>query len=124
MKNTLAVVRNALGFLMILVQVAGCSSPPANDLSQTTVVGEEERPVVHTVEITQMKFSPAELTVKKGDTINFVNHDFVTHDITESNKAWHSSPLATNQSWKLKARESASYYCSIHPVMKGKIVVE
>ena len=75
--------------------------------------------------ISAMKFFPAELKVKKGDKVVFVNHDLVTHDVTEeTKKAWSSSPMATNQTWVLIAMESADYFCSIHPVMKGKIIVE
>ncbi len=80
---------------------------------------------MHSVEITQMKFYPAELRVKKGDKVVFVNHDLVTHDITEeSKKVWSSSPLVTDQTWILVVTESVNYFCSIHPVMKGKIIVE
>ena len=35
------------------------------------------------VDIKQMQFQPSELTVQKGDTIIWTNHDIVAHDITE-----------------------------------------
>jgi plastocyanin len=72
-----------------------------------------------------MQFQPKELTVQKGDTIVWINRDIVAHDVTEeSGKAWHSSPLATGNSWQLVATRSANYYCSIHVVMKGKLLVQ
>jgi plastocyanin len=72
-----------------------------------------------------MQFNPAELTVHKGDTVVFVNHDMVTHDVTEeASKAWTSSMLPANESWTMEATQSANYYCSLHPVMKGKIIVQ
>ncbi len=80
-------------------------------------------PKVHTVEIIQMEFRPAVLKVRKGDTVIFVNKDIVDHDVTEIKKAWHSPPLAAGKSWKWIATKSADYYCSIHLVMKGKIIV-
>jgi plastocyanin len=49
----------------------------------------------------------------------------VTHDVTDVNgKAWIASPISSGASWSLTAQESAAYYCSFHPVMKGEIVVE
>lgn len=84
---------------------------------------EKVAPKIHTVEIIQMEFRPAVLKVRKGDTVIFVNKDMVDHDVTEVKKAWHSPPLAAGKSWKWVAKKSADYYCSIHLVMKGKIIV-
>lgn len=79
----------------------------------------------HTVEINAMQFQPSELSVQKGDTVVFLNKDMVVHDVTEEkSKAWGSSPLSPGQSFNLVASESADYYCTIHPVMKGKIIVK
>lgn len=82
-------------------------------------------PKVYIVEIKQMKFVPAEIRVHSGDKITWVNHDIVTHDVTEkTHNAWTSSPLTIGSSWSMTATQSADYYCSIHVVMKGKIVVQ
>jgi plastocyanin len=79
----------------------------------------------YTIEIKQMKFVPAELVLHKGDTVRFINHDLVPHDITEATrKAWTSAALPVDASWSLVVTESADYYCTIHPVMKGKLIVE
>lgn len=79
----------------------------------------------YTIEITQMKFVPAEITVHKGDKIKFVNHDLVTHDITDDpGKTWTSSTLPADESWSMTVTQSSNYYCTLHPTMKGKITVE
>lgn len=82
------------------------------------------RPAVHTIVIEGMKFKPAKLEVKKGDIVIFVNKDFVAHDATEVNKKWASPKLEPNDVWKTTIEKSAKYYCSIHEVMKGEIVVK
>ena len=113
-----------IAFGIILFVVLSCSLPSEESVPETSVAS-SLKPVTYSVEIKQMKFSPAELKVKKGDRIVFVNQDIVTHDITEeSTKAWSSEPMLTDQTWILVATESVNYYCSIHPVMKGKIIVE
>lgn len=81
-------------------------------------------PKTHIVEIIQMEFRPAVLKVHKGDVVIFVNKDIVDHDVTEVKKAWHSPPLATGKSWKWVAKKNADYYCSIHLIMKGQILVD
>ncbi|MBS1781108.1 MAG: cupredoxin family copper-binding protein [Bacteroidetes bacterium] len=79
----------------------------------------------YTIEIKQMKFIPAEITVHKGDKITFVNHDLVTHDITDDpGKTWTSSALPADESWSMTVTQSSNYYCTLHPTMKGKISVE
>jgi plastocyanin len=63
--------------------------------------------------------------VQKGDTVVFVNNDLVVHDITEQpDKSWTSSNLQPGQSYKIAVRSGSDYYCSIHPTMKGKLIVE
>jgi plastocyanin len=84
----------------------------------------KNKPNTYRVEIIQMQFQPALLKIHKGDTVIFINKDLVEHDVTEVNKAWHSPPLATNRSWKWVATKSADYYCSIHLIMKGQIIVD
>ncbi len=82
------------------------------------------KPKTDTVTIDQMKFIPAVVTVNKGDTVLFINNGIVGHNATEVNKAWASPTLNNGDSWKIVPDKSADYYCSIHIVMKGKIVVK
>ena len=108
--------------LFLALLMFGCTS--AGDRAGTGDAN-ATKPIKHTVEIAEMKFNPAILEVKKGDSIVFVNRDIVAHDVTEEKeKAWNSSTLSTGMSWILVADATVSYYCSIHPVMKGKINVK
>lgn len=53
-----------------------------------------------------------------------LNKDMVAHDVTEeTHKAWASGPMQTGATWKIIPTSDADYYCSIHAVMKGKIVL-
>ena len=79
----------------------------------------------HTVLIKQMKFEPTELKLHNGDTVLWINKDITDHDITEEvSKKWSSSKIPVNKSWSMVVKESADYFCSIHVVMKGKLLVE
>jgi plastocyanin len=81
-------------------------------------------PVKHIVEIKGMKFQPAELIVNSGDTVRWINRDIVSHDVTEvPEKAWASPVIPAGDSWSMVVNKSESYYCSIHVVMKGDILV-
>jgi plastocyanin len=79
----------------------------------------------HTVEIKQMKFVPAELMVEEGDTVVWVNNGITMHDVTEQQShEWSSKELPVGASWTMIAAKSAEYYCSIHVVMKGKLLIK
>lgn len=79
----------------------------------------------HIVRITQLKFVPEVVKVHKGDTIMWINDDLVEHDVTEQTlMSWTSSRLSTGSTWKMAATNSVGYYCSLHVIMKGQIVVD
>lgn len=81
-------------------------------------------PEVHTVEIKGMKFVPAEIVVKNGDVVVWVNNDMVVHTITaETTKVWTSPVIPVGKSWKITVRQNFRYFCSLHPVMKGAVQV-
>lgn len=78
----------------------------------------------NTVIIQDYKFQPAEITIRKGETITWVNRDSVAHTITGEN--FDSGRLSTGQSFKQTFSEGGNfdYRCKPHPYMTGKIVVQ
>lgn len=84
----------------------------------------ENIPKVYTVEIKGMKFVPEVLNVKKGDQVVWVNNDMVTHNVTNENGSWVSPSIPVKKTWKKTIQTNTRYYCSLHPVMKGSIVVK
>src|SRR5690242_14636955 len=84
----------------------------------------EEKYHSDTVTIHQMQFDPAILTINKGDTVVWINKDMVDHNVTEEkNKTFYSDTIKVGKSWKHPFDSSANYFCSIHPSMKGKVIV-
>jgi plastocyanin len=83
-------------------------------------------PTAHTVVIADMKFSPETLTAKPGDTIVWVNKDFFPHNARAADRAFQSPDLETNRTWRYVAGKSGtySYVCTLHPTMKGTLVVK
>ena len=46
------------------------------------------------------------------------------HNVLIPDKKWTSSEILQDGLWKMSVTQSSDYYCSIHPVMKGKIVMK
>lgn len=81
-------------------------------------------PTLHTVIIKDMVFKPSELHVKKGDTVMWINNDIVMHNIADFPKRkWTSKMLRSGKSWKKVIDTSFDYFCTIHPEMKGKVLL-
>ena len=76
------------------------------------------------ITIHDLAFSPAEVSAKVGDTIEWVNGDFVDHTATDKGGAWDVA-IAAGKSAQRKLTDTGtfSYYCKIHPNMTGTIHV-
>jgi len=78
------------------------------------------------VKIDNFTFTPPSLTVKAGTTVTWRNEDDIPHTIASSVRAFKSKALDTDDSFSFPLTEPGSYdyFCSLHPHMTGKIVVE
>jgi plastocyanin len=95
--------------------------PPDTSLVSITAY----HPKTYTVEISGMKFQPDEIIVHKGDTVVWKNNDLVVHCVTEiPGNLWTSSKISPGSSWEIAVDRSSNYFCAIHLVMKGKIIVK
>lgn len=118
--------KRSLVLSVVICTLAACNS--GSDKTQETnapAIAEAKSalPKTDTVIIEEMKFNPAELTINKGDTVLFINRDIVQHNATQIDSAWASPNLSTGDSWSIVPDKSADYFCSLHVVMKGRIVV-
>ena len=79
----------------------------------------------HTVTIDGTSYAPATITVKKGDSVTWVNKDPFPHTVTAAGK-FDSRSIAANGKWTWRATKAGdyAYICTLHPNMKGTVKVE
>jgi plastocyanin len=78
------------------------------------------------VRVDNFTFGPGTLNVPINSTVTWVNKDDLPHVIASSDGVFKSKALDTDDKYSytfIKAGTYA-YYCSIHPKMVGKIVVQ
>ena len=77
-----------------------------------------------TIQVTKLAFVPASVSAKVGDTIEWVNADFVAHTATATDKAF-DVKLAAGKSGSTVVKQAGEipYFCRFHPMMKGVIAV-
>jgi len=107
------------------------SSSPQNTSTQltnaTTNSTNKTISEVYTIEITTSGFSPKELTIKKGDIVKWINKDNLSHTITsDTGNELGSSSLISNEAYshKFNFDGTYNYHCTLHQIVKGKIIVE
>ena len=78
------------------------------------------------VRVDNFSFAPETLTVPVNSTVTWVNKDDVPHVIASNDGLFKSKGLDTDDKYSYTFAKAGtySYYCSIHPKMVGKIVVQ
>lgn len=78
------------------------------------------------IEINNFTFSPASITVPVGAQVTWTNKDDIPHNVVSSDKTIKSKALDTNEKFTFTFSQPGtySYICTIHPRMKGTIVVQ
>jgi len=76
------------------------------------------------VAMKNMKFSPATIEIKKGDTVEWKNDDITPHTATSA--TFDSGSIASDAAWRHTFKEAGNfpYTCTFHPVMKGTVIVK
>ncbi len=79
----------------------------------------------HSVTIEATSYKPERITVKKGESVTWVNKDPFPHTVTGAGK-FDSKSIAANGKWTFRTTKTGEfpYICTLHPNMKGTIKVE
>ena len=132
----------------LFILTCGCSeSPPAQPAVTATTVAATPAPVItttlpataltptrtasvsdNTITIIKNAFMPANMTVKAGSTVRWVNEDDHPHRIEFEDKTFSTSTYLLGASQSASQRfdhaGTYNYSCMIHPYMQGTITVE
>ena len=68
---------------------------------------------------------PAELSIRPGDTVEFVNRDLVPHTATDAEGRWDAGTIGRGASARVafEAAGTFPYVCTLHPNMRARIRV-
>jgi plastocyanin len=92
-----------------------------------SVTATQEKKAAETpVKIDNFVFSPNSLTVPAGSTIRWTNQDDIPHNVVSEDKSFKSKVLDTDETFTYTFTKPGTYtyFCSIHPKMTGKVVVQ
>lgn len=114
----------SLAVAAFLLLAFGCS----NSSCANPAASQESNPSdKYEVKIDNFSFSPSTVTVPAGATVTWTNLDDVPHKVVSTEGTTLKSPvLDTDQKFSYTFTKAGTYpyFCSIHPKMTGKVVVQ
>jgi plastocyanin len=118
-KRLLFLVAPSLVAMLFLVSSVG------EDLNNSAVAAPKQP--TRTVLIKGFSFKPANITIKPGTKVIWINKDSTPHTATADNGAFDSGILRKGQRFSRtfnRAGKKYSYHCAPHPHMRGSITVK
>jgi plastocyanin len=83
-------------------------------------------PATAEVSIDHFRFGPGTLTVRVGTTVTWTNRDDIPHSVVSTDHLFDSKVLDTDEKFSFTFRNTGTfpYFCSLHPKMTAKVVVQ
>ncbi len=105
-------------------QLAASPAPAATAVPSATPATAASPVATTSVDIANFAFKPAIITVKAGSTVTWTNGDQDAHTVAIAGLPV-SSPLQMGDKYSHTFGQAGtfSYACSVHPFMKGMVVV-
>jgi plastocyanin len=94
-------------------------------LALSSAAGAQKQPT-RTILIQGFKFKPANITIKPGTKVIWINKDTTQHTATAKNGSFNSGLLGKEQRYSrtFKTVGKKAYFCKPHPFMEGSITVK
>jgi plastocyanin len=90
------------------------------------VVSAQQKPETTEVKIDNFTFGPGMLTVPVGTTVTWTNKDDIPHTVVSTDGVFKSKVLDSDEKFSFTFSKTGTYpyFCSIHPKMTGKVIVQ
>jgi len=87
---------------------------------------QQPAPASAEVKVDNFSFGPGTLTVAAGTTVTWTNRDDIPHTVVSTDGVFKSKVLDTDDKFSFTFTRAGTYpyFCSIHPKMTGKVVVQ
>ena len=107
----------AMLVMLTMPLLAGSRSVMAND--QPSVANAE-------ITIDNFSFGPETLKVSVGTTVTWTNRDDIPHTVVSTDGVFKSKVRDTDEKFSYTFAKAGTYpyFCSVHPKMTGKVVVQ
>jgi plastocyanin len=114
---------------MVMIILACMAGGCASSQTPSTGTAQTVTPAGDSILIKSFAFNPPVLTVKTGTPVTWTNQDPAPHALVSdpgSPASFSSESLSTGSSYTFTFTQAGTYAysCSIHPSMKGSVIVQ
>ncbi len=90
------------------------------------LAGAQQKAETTEVKIDNFSFGPGTLTIPVGATVTWTNRDDIPHTVVSTDGVFKSKVLDTDEKFSFTFSKAGTYpyFCSIHPKMTGKVIVQ
>ena len=108
-----------LAILVMAMLLLFAGSPSVRAADQTSDATAE-------VKIDNFSFGPQTITVPVGVTVTWTNRDDIPHTVVSTDGVFKSKVRDTDEKFSYTFTKAGTYpyFCSVHPKMTGKVVVQ
>jgi plastocyanin len=116
-KKNVWVAGLAVPVIAMLLLFAG--SPSVRAADQPTAANAE-------VKIDNFSFGPQTITIPVGATVTWTNRDDIPHTVVSTDGVFKSKVRDTDEKFSYTFTKAGTYpyFCSVHPKMTGKVLVQ
>ena len=117
-RRTIRIIGTAAAALSLIVA--------SGRIGPRTVAAGQDPSSTNVVDIDNFTFTPAELTIPAGTQVTWINKDDVPHTVVSVDHKFKSRALDTDEkfSFTFQTPGTYEYFCSVHPKMIGKVIVQ
>ncbi len=121
--------RNGLGAVLLvaglILGTTGGVATARDSLARPSKPQRAATTTIKKVKIVDFAFSPKTVNISKGTKVKWTNTGSVGHTSTSNTGKWDSGTIHVGNSFThvFKKAGTFKYHCTIHPTMKGKIIV-
>ena len=118
-----AIIGTTVGGLALAGWVSASQPVRASD---QRVVAIAPAPPGPKIQIAKHKYDRPTLTVPVGTTVTWLNKDEDVHTVVSTTQAFRSPGLETDDAYSYRFTKPGEYqyFCTLHPLMTGKVIVK
>ncbi len=119
-------MRRSVFAASLVATVVMCLSGIVAEQRSLATSAQEKPASTAEAKIDNFSFGPAAITVSVGTTVTWINRDDIPHTVVSTDKVFKSKVLDTDEKFSYTFTKAGEYpyFCSIHPKMTGKVVVQ
>ncbi len=116
-----------IAFIFIIFSITNSCSKPMDNTAGTDTGGNggPTGPGTNEVWIKDMAYNPASITITAGTAIKWINKDGIVHTVTSDDGLFDSGSMVNGATFShtFNTPGTFQYYCTVHPTMTGKVIV-